>query len=172
MCAPPRSRVPLLAATLLAALGIGLLMIAKPPPRLVYNGSASAPLGFYRLLPTASVARGDLVLAHLPQPAARLAAGRRYLPPSVPVVKRVAALAGDLVCAESGIVTINNRVAARVLRADVEGRLLPAWQGCRPLDPGEVFLLMADVPASFDGRYFGPIPSTAIIGRLVPLWIW
>jgi len=55
---------------------------------------------------------------------------------------------------------------------DREGRPLPAWQGCRPLAPGEVFLLMANIPASFDGRYFGPIPRAAIIGRLVPLCTW
>jgi conjugative transfer signal peptidase TraF len=165
-------RAPLVAATLLAAVGLGIPMVARPLPRLVYNASASAPLGFYRLIPDAPVARGDLVLAHLPPSAARLAADRRYLPLSVPVVKRVAALARDLVCASAGVLTINNRVAARALRTDSEGRSLPAWHGCRPLDAGEVFLLMTNVPASFDGRYFGPIPATAIIGRLVPLWTW
>ena len=87
-------------------------------------GSSIAPI--YRLVPDASVARGDLVLARLPQPAARLAAGRGFLPLSVPVVKPVAALAGDLVCAQSDIVTINDLAAVRVLRADGEGRPLPA----------------------------------------------
>jgi hypothetical protein len=29
-----------------------------------------------------------------------------------------------------------------------------------------------DVPASFDSRYFGPVASDAIVGRLVPLWTW
>jgi type IV secretory pathway protease TraF len=53
-----------------------------------------------------------LVLAHLPESAARLAADRRYLPMSVPVVKRIAAVADDLVCADSGIVVINEHVAA------------------------------------------------------------
>ena len=168
----PHNRAPVLVATLLAAVGIGFPIIVRPLPRLVYNGSASAPLGFYRLVPEPAVARGDLVLAHLPGPAAALAAERHYLPLSVPVVKRIAALAGDLVCAKSGMVTVNNHDAARALRADVEGRQLPAWHDCRPLESGEILLLMADVPASFDGRYFGPIPATAIIGRLVPLWTW
>jgi type IV secretory pathway protease TraF len=31
-------------------------------------------------------------------------------------------------------------------------------------------LLMPGVPASFDGRYFGPIRASAVIGKLVPLW--
>ena len=165
-------RVPFLAASLLAVLGLGLPTLAKPTPRLIYNASASAPLGFYRLIVGDRIDRGDLVLAHLPESAARLAADRRYLPISVPVVKRVAALAGDLVCADSGIVVINDHVAAETLLIDHEGRPLPAWNGCRTLGHGEVFFLMKDAPASFDGRYFGPTPSTAIIGRLVPLWTW
>jgi type IV secretory pathway protease TraF len=113
-----------------------------------------------------------LVLAHLPESAARLAADRRYLPMSVPVVKRIAAVADDLVCADSGIVVINEHVAADTLLIDREGRPLPAWKGCRSLVPGEVFLLMEGVPASFDSRYFGPLPVTSVIGRLVPLWTW
>jgi conjugative transfer signal peptidase TraF len=161
-----------LAASLLAVLGLGLPTLAKPAPRLVYNASASAPLGFYRLIAADHLARGDLVLAHLPESAARLAADRRYLPMSVPVVKRIAAVADDLVCADSGIVVINEHVAADTLLTDREGRPLPAWKGCRSLVPGEVFLLMEGVPASFDSRYFGPVPVTSVIGRLVPLWTW
>jgi conjugative transfer signal peptidase TraF len=168
---PPR-RVPVLAASLLALLGLGLPKLAEPAPRLVYNASASAPVGLYRLIAADRIDRGDLVLAHLPESAARLAADRRYLPMSVPVVKRVAALAGDRVCADSGIVVINDHIAAETLLIDHEGRPLSAWNGCRTLGQGEFFLLMADVPASFDSRYFGPIPVTSVIGRLVPLWTW
>lgn len=169
---PGQCRAPLLAASVLAVLGLALPTLAKPVPRLVYNASASAPLGFYRLISADRLDRGDLVLSRLPSAAARLAADRHYLPLSVPVVKRIAGLAGDLVCADSAIVVINDRIVAETLLVDRGGRPLPAWRDCRTLAHGEVFLLMADVPASFDSRYFGPIPSTAIIGRLVPLWTW
>ena len=27
-----------------------------------------------------------------------------------------------------------------------------------------------DVPDSLDGRYFGPIPASSVIGRALPLW--
>lgn len=168
----PQSRAPRLAALALAALGVGLLPTVSRQPLLIYNASASAPLGFYRLVPGAPPERGDLVLAHLPQSAARLAAERRYLPSSVPAVKHVAALAGDSVCENSGIVSINDHVVARALSVDRRERTLPTWQGCRSLVSGEAFLLMPDAPASFDSRYFGPIPTTSIIGRLVPLWTW
>jgi conjugative transfer signal peptidase TraF len=165
-------RASFLAVSLLAVVGLGLPTLAKPAPRLVYNASASAPLGIYRHIAADRLDRDDLVLAHLPESAARLAADRHYLPLSVPLVKRVAGLAGDLVCADSGIVVINERIVAETLLIDRADRPLPTWRDCRTLADDEVFLLVADVPASFDGRYFGPTPSAAIIGRLVPLWIW
>ena len=53
---------------------------------------------------------------------------------------------------------------------DNHGRALPVWQGCRIIATGEVFLMNWDEPASLDGRYFGPIPISAILGRAEPLW--
>jgi len=35
---------------------------------------------------------------------------------------------------------------------------------------GALFLLMADSPASFDGRYFGPTMPRLIVGKATPLW--
>lgn len=157
------------------AMGIVLLaafVLTHPAPRLVYNASASAPLGFYSVIPGSAVSRGDLVLAALPEAARRLAAERGYLPSGVPVAKHVAGIAGDLACAASGSVILNGRVAAQALPADREGRPLPAWRGCRTLAAGEIFLLNEGVSASFDGRYYGPIDRSLIIGRLVPLWTW
>jgi conjugative transfer signal peptidase TraF len=165
------TRSPILAAAVLGSVALALPTIAKPAPLLVYNASASAPLGFYRPA-TGVLERGDFVLAHLPEEAAQLAAQRGYLPASVPVVKRVAALAGDFVCADSGIVIIDERARATTLLIDRDGRPLPAWKGCRVLAEGEVFLLMEGVPASYDSRYFGPVTIAAIITKVVPLWTW
>jgi type IV secretory pathway protease TraF len=33
-----------------------------------------------------------------------------------------------------------------------------------------VFLMNSDEPASLDGRYFGPIATSSIIGCAEPLW--
>ena len=48
-------------------------------------------------------------------------------------------------------------------------RPLPVWQGCRTLGTGELLLLNPDHPDSLDGRYFGPLPASAVIGRATPL---
>ena len=157
----------------LALLGLGLIglaVLARPAPRLVWNASASAPVGLYRVLP-GNAARGDLVLVRTPDSMRQLAAERGYLPQNVPLVKRVAAASGDIVCAAGDAISINGRVVAERLARDRLARPLPTWSGCHVLDGAEAFLLMEGVSDSFDGRYFGPVPTADIIGRLVPLWV-
>ena len=45
---------------------------------LVWNASASAPVGFYRVQAGGPIDRGDMVVAWTPEPARSLAARRRY----------------------------------------------------------------------------------------------
>ena len=82
-----------------AAIGLAALAWAsftKPWPRLVYNPSNSVPVGWYRVEPLLrqpnQLRVGSIVLAHLPAEAAALAAQRGYLPPHVPLLKRVGAV--------------------------------------------------------------------------------
>jgi len=159
-----------LALTLFGLGLIGLASLARPAPCLVWNASASAPIGLYRVLPGDAV-RGDLVLVRTPNSVRRLAAERDYLPSNVPLVKRIVAAAGDIVCGAGDAISINGRVVAERLARDRLGRPLPTWSGCHLLDGGEAFLLMEGVADSFDSRYFGPVPTAAIIGRLAPLWV-
>src|SRR5690606_9599919 len=139
------------------AIGLGVaalgLTIASPPrPRLVWNASASAPIGLYRVAPRAPVAEGDLVVAWLPPPSRALAAQRRYLPSNVPAIKRIAAVAGARICAAGAVLTVDGQAVARRLAADRLGRPLPRWEGCRTLPADELLLLNPASPASFDGR--------------------
>src|SRR3546814_15964061 len=57
-----------------------------------------------------------------------------------------------------------------VCSSDLLGRPLPRWSGCHTLGPSEVFLMNPTVPDSLDGRYFGPLPTTALVARAEPLW--
>ncbi|RUX07310.1 conjugative transfer signal peptidase TraF [Mesorhizobium sp. M2A.F.Ca.ET.037.01.1.1] len=148
---------------------IGLSVFAKPSPWLVWNASASAPVGLYRVL-AGDPARGDLVLARTPDFIADLAAQRGYLPRNVPLVKRVVALSGEHVCAFNEAIIIAGKIVARRLATDTRGRTMPWWNDCRALSGNEVFLLNGAATRSFDSRYFGPVPTKKIIGRLEPLW--
>jgi conjugative transfer signal peptidase TraF len=150
----------------------GILAMAAsaiPSRRLVWNASASVPIGLYWRIDDRPQ-RGDLVLAWAPLWARRLADERHYLPLDVPLAKRIAGVEGDIVCADDDAILINGTLVARRLTFDRSGRLLPHWTGCETLGPGAFFLLMPDVLESFDGRYFGTIKRQDIIGRLVPLW--
>lgn len=141
-------------------------------PWIVWNATPSAPLGLYRLDSISVPQRGDLVLAEPPSWIRKLAAERGYLPDHIPLIKRVAGDKGDTVCSNDDFIAVNERTVARRLQKDSQGRPMPYWTGCRTLGESEIFLLMAHIPVSFDGRYFGPIPRHAVIGKLMPLWTW
>lgn len=169
-----RHRRPILLATAfglaLMALSTGLLSDARPSPRLIWNVSASAPIGLWRIHPEMPLRTGDMVLAHTPSSVRKLAADRHYIPANVPLLKRIAARTGDDVCVLGSRIFVNGDPVAARLRHDRAGRPLPWWEGCERLGRGRLLLLM-DRPDSFDGRYFGPVGRDAIIGKATPLWL-
>lgn len=143
----------------------------RPAPRLVWNASASVPIGLYSARPARSAKVGDLVAAHAPAPVARLMAERGYLPLGVPMLKHVAGVAGQTVCRSGVSILIDAKRVAEARLRDRTGRPLPSWSGCRTLHAGEVFLLNPASAGSFDGRYFGPVPTSGIVAVLDPLWL-
>jgi conjugative transfer signal peptidase TraF len=160
-------------AVILFAAGTAIAAVLVPAkPRLIWNATASAPVGLYLVLPVRDLSRGDLVLADPPGWMRPLAAARGYLPLHVPLVKRIAALSGDRVCALENRIILNGRVVALRRERDARHRSLPRWLGCRTLGVNDAFLLMADVPTSFDGRYFGVVSRGAVLGKLQPLWTY
>lgn len=145
-------------------------LIFPPQALLLWNVSASAPVGLYFVGGAGNIVRGDMVAARVPGGLRLFAARRGYLPANVPLVKRVVGVAGDVVCASGAAVIVNgHRVAVR-LEADGRGRAMPWWSGCVELVEGDVFLLMSGSPASFDGRYFGVTPAAEVLGEAVLLW--
>ena len=164
-----RRRLCIAALACLAAVPLAATTFCRTPALLVWNASASAPVGLYRLQAGEAVRRGDMVVAWAPEPARSLAAQRHYLPANVPLVKRVAAAPGDRVCAAAGVVSINSRRVAVRRKADPSGRAMPWWSGCHRLRAGEYFLL-TDSLLSFDGRYFGVTQSADVLGRAKLLW--
>lgn len=164
----PRGRW-LVGAAALALVALAAPLLLDPAPRLVWNTSGSAPIGLWRVSPGAPVTVGDMVAATPPPAARRLAAQRHYLPANVPLIKRVAAAKGDKVCAVGPWLEVNDRPVALRRPADRLGRRLPWWRGCERLSADQVLLLMPSAE-SFDGRYFGPIDRSRIVGKATLLW--
>lgn len=155
----------------LALAALALAPVAARAPRLIWNASASLPIGLYRLEPTRAAAVGELV-AYRPAPElSRAFAARGYLPDGVPLLKPVAATAPSVVCRWEQRVFIDGRTVAMALEKDRAGRPLPRWSGCITLGPEAVFLLAPDVPDALDGRYFGPVDRRDLLGRIVPIRI-
>lgn len=140
-------------------------------PRLVWNASASAPVGLYLITPACSYPVGTLVLLEPPGWLAADLAQRQALPSGVPLLKRIAAGPGQTVCRRGAVILIDGAPRARVRLRDRGGRTLPRWTGCRQLGAGTFFFLN-DSPLSLDSRYFGPLPARAVRGTARSLWTW
>ena len=174
-----RARIVLAALSPCGFAALAWASFVSPLPRLTYNPSDSVAVGWYRVDPlehrTDALPRplsvDSIVLVPLPAAAAALAAQRGYLPTRVPLLKRIGAVAPQQVCIVGRSVRIDGVPVAAVLPSDRMGRPLPSWQQCRRLESGELFLLSVTNPASFDSRYFGPIPASAVLGVAHPLWL-
>jgi conjugative transfer signal peptidase TraF len=155
----------------LAVLAIGGPSVVRYSPKLVWNASASVPIGLYTVSRPHTLHVGDIAVVTPPEPLATMLDARRSLPRGVPLIKPVAALAGQIVCRRGPVVTVDGVAFGMALARDHRGRPLPVWDGCRLLGPRDVFLMNPGAPDSFDGRYFGVLPLCAVIGRATPLWL-
>lgn len=149
----------------LAALGLASQSGVKLA---IVNESPSLARGLYLRAPTNPTA-GAIVALPPPASARAYLAGLGF-PPSVLLLKRIAAVEGEKVCIENGAL-ITPRAVKPVRAKDRRGRALPSWEGCGRLAPGEVFLL-GDTDESFDSRYFGPVRTADLRGVFRASILW
>lgn len=149
---------------------IALSAIIRANPIVVWNASASVPIGFYAVKPLDAASVSDLVILEPPSPLGDWLLEHGYLGADVPLIKHIAALPGQRICRTGVTVSIDGETVATAKERDRFDRPLPVWQSCRLLTDEQVFFLNPDTEASLDGRYFGPLPRDTIIGRAVPLW--
>ena len=159
-----------LALTLLASGAVVLPSVASPPPQIIWNATASVPIGLYRVQPEPVPKVSDIVVVRSPETLAWFLSDGGYLPRGVPLLKHIAALGGQRVCRRGTAISIDGVTVGQALGDDRRGRPLPVWQGCTVLAADQVFLFNADRPDSLDGRYFGPLSRTTIVGRAQPIW--
>ena len=129
------------------------------------NLSPSVPVGVYRLARlTPPLARGTLVLLPLP------VAVRPWHRAGAPLLKPVAAVAGDEVCVQEGTLWVAGTSYGPVY-AEADGKPLPHLEGCQTVPEAQVLLASA-APRSLDGRYFGLTRMAELTARAVPLVTW
>lgn len=157
-------------ATYVSALFATGLIFHNPQKKFIWNASASAPIGLYRIEPADQLNVTDLAVVMPPDDLAGFLAERGYLPKGVPLLKRVLALSGTRVCRNGSAIAAYDMVYGEALERDSRGRPLPVWQGCITVGKTQAFFMNWDVPDSLDGRYFGALPLSAVIGRAVPVW--
>jgi conjugative transfer signal peptidase TraF len=143
--------------------------VSVTSPLLIWNASDSAPRGLYRKAGTDDNKTGEWVLMRAPRWADAMAVERKYLPSNVPLIKKIAAGNGDIVCRQNRTVTRNGHVIAVALDHDSHSRPLPRWSGCLHIGGDQIFVI--NTPShSFDSRYFGPVNKERVIEEIVPLW--
>lgn len=156
--------------TAAAAFAVIIASGSKIAPRLIWNASASVPVGFYTVSPAERIEVPDLVAVMPPEPFVSFMVERGYVGRDVPILKHVVGLPGQLVCRDGRVIAVDAVPLGEARLRDSQGRNLPVWQGCRVIAKGEIFLMNLDVGDSLDGRYFGPFPASAVIGRAIPLF--
>ncbi|MCE8005773.1 S26 family signal peptidase [Aestuariivita sp.] len=140
------------------------------PTLFLWNASPSVPIGLYRLQSIDHLGPRDLVAVTAPDPIAAFIAERGYLPPEIPLLKHVAGLPGQIVCRIGRNITVDGVSVGEARVTDSFGRPMPVWWGCLRITSDEVFLMNPHVETSLDGRYFGPIPRSALLAEAIPIW--
>jgi conjugative transfer signal peptidase TraF len=163
------------AGRLLVPVFIVLALIALAPHALgktfLINTTPSVPTGLYVRDYGAPVERGVIVAIRQPALAQTYLGDVLGFPHDAPLLKLVAASAGDRACRETSGVRVGGALRP-VMMQDRRGAALPQWRECRTLADDEIFALGGHGASSFDSRYFGPVREADILGvyRRVATW--
>lgn len=152
------------------AVALVMSTMGEATPDYIWNASNSVPIGLYQVQPVGRLVVTELVAVRPPEPLATFLDLNGYLPIGVPMLKRVLALPGQTVCRKGLTISVDAIEMGEALSRDRRGRPLPVWQGCRVVGADEVFLMNWQSEDSLDGRYFGPVPQSSVIGKALPMW--
>ncbi|KJC34374.1 conjugal transfer protein TraF [Bradyrhizobium sp. LTSP849] len=153
-----------------AAVALVLSTMGEATPIYIWNASKSIPIGLYKVQPVGRLTVTELVAVRPPEPLASFLDLNGYLPIGVPMLKRVLALPGQTVCRKGLTISVDGIDVGNALSRDSRGRPLPVWQGCHVVEADELFLMNWQSDDSLDGRYFGFVPNSSVIGKALPVW--
>ncbi|MDC0535478.1 S26 family signal peptidase [Francisellaceae bacterium] len=130
---------------------------------IVFQESASMPVGYYFVYPSSSIKANNIVLISVSKKLSDFLITRGYLKGNKPLLKEVLAVPGDAVCFHESSVSVANKDFP-LFKLDKEGRMLPKIKYCSTLKRGEYFVIGTASEHSFDSRYFGIINGEQILG--------
>ncbi len=146
-----------------------------------FNFTPSMPLGIYRLnpLPQDAIERQMLVAVCAPSSMVKLGRGRGYLSggpcagATEPLLKTVAAVAGDSVAVSFRGVTVNGRLLpnSKPVAFDWAGRELSSSPAVHRRIPQGTIWVYADHPRSWDSRYWGPVTVRNVLAKATPVLV-
>jgi conjugative transfer signal peptidase TraF len=143
--------------------------------RLIVNRTHSLPVGLY-YWSDVPIKKGSIVLFKPDQNTGpeQLGIERGYEARALPLLKRVVALAGDLVSVSSSGVSINGQLLSNSapLSHDEAARPLAMAQLDHFRLGADQAFLMGVTSTSWDSRYFGPVSLARSSGSFVPVFTW
>lgn len=166
-------------ALVVVATGVALLStvaLAGQMAGLRINLTPSYPLGLWRLVPLdRGVEIGDLIFICPPQSqifkrALERGYVRRGLCPGwlSPLIKTVVALPGQQIKIADVVMVDGRALPHSAIRTkDAEGRALDLFPG--GIVPAGHLFVHSSFAGSYDSRFFGPIPTSGLLGRADPL---
>ncbi len=141
-----------------------------------WNHTASAPLGFYHLLPANDLRVGDQVAICLPKAVGLFGHERGYVtrgscPGEVsPLLKTIGGVQGHHIeVATRGVLLDGLLLQTAAPTRDGRGRSLEPVRLDRELRRGELWLVSSH-ERSWDSRYYGVAHQSWVLGRVEPLW--
>ena len=164
-----RSRLATIVVTF-GAVALVMSTMGEATPAYIWNASKSVPIGLYKLQSAGRLGVTELVAVKPLEPLATFLDLNGYLPIGVPLLKRVLALPGQTVCRKGLAISVDTIDVGEAQTRDSRGRPLPVWQGCRVVGADELFLMNWQSEDSLDGRYFGFVPQSSVIGKALPVW--
>ncbi len=156
-----------LGMALIATALLAQISFCSPHPLLVWNASASIPIGLY-WVEKSQPKIGEIAVLKPPSWAQLIADERKYLPSAAWLLKPVSASEGQVVCRFGRVIFVDGVPVVRAFSKDKSDRFMPVWKGCKVLKNGQLFLL-SKRRDSFDSRYFGAVETTLVFGTAKPL---
>lgn len=135
------------------------------------NMSPSVPTGIYRVLPADTILEPGLFIEFCQPVAIRKFVSNtdagRCPDGSLPALKPVAAVAGDVVVVTDDGIAVNG---VSVANSGAIAAVPHMAAGQYTVATGDLWVLSHYHPASIDSRYYGPIPSSQVLHIVSLVW--